>query len=367
MSGLLKNGKSLKIALLVGKIKNAGDYLIAERTKQLLKSVYPECEVNEYIRVYRLEPQLSGLNSNDIAVIAGGPALLSGNNPLLALEDLSQITIPIFALGVGWFGADTKPDILYRYELSGANLELFKRIATDTKTICCRDMASINILRNSGLECGALTGCPAWYDLEKVQSLKVNKRLSRKTGKVCISDPANPGNMGKLLEVVQYVHKFIAPEEIVVVFHRGIASNVESYQIVLKYLEENQIAYFDIANDWVGFKQYDDADLHIGFRVHAHLYNLSKRNISVLISEDGRGLAVNETLGLPIIRPYNNLVINEGRFMSAPNEYLVYQLDDVIKNMIDTNYYELERAFETMNHYYQNMTKHISTMKDFVR
>lgn len=228
-------------------------------------------------------------------------------------------------------------------------------------------MASINILRNSGLECGALTGCPAWYDLEKVQSLKVNKRLSRKTGKVCISDPANPGNMGKLLEVVQYVHKFIAPEEIVVVFHRGIASNVESYQIVLKYLEENQIAYFDIANDWVGFKQYDDADLHIGFRVHAHLYNLSKRNISVLISEDGRGLAVNETLGLPIIRPYNNLVINEGRFMAAPNEYLVYQLDDVIKNMIDTNYYELERAFKTMNHYYQNMTKHISTMKDFVR
>ena len=203
MSGLLKNGKSLKIALLVGKIKNAGDYLIAERTKQLLKSVYPECEVNEYIRVYR--------------------------------------------------------------------------------------------------------------------------------------------------------------------FHRGIASNVESYQIVLKYLEDNQIAYFDIANDWVGFKQYDDADLHIGFRVHAHLYNLSKRNISVLISEDGRGLAVNETLGLPIIRPYNNLVINEGRFMAAPNEYLVYQLDDVIKNMIDTNYYELERAFETMNHYYQNMTKHISTMKDFVR
>lgn len=133
MSGLLKNGKSLKIALLVGKIKNAGDYLIAERTKQLLKSVYPECEVNEYIRVYRLEPQLSSLNSNDIAVIAGGPALLSGNNSLLALEDLSQITIPIFALGVGWFGADTKPDILYRYELSGANLELFKRIATDTK------------------------------------------------------------------------------------------------------------------------------------------------------------------------------------------------------------------------------------------
>lgn len=366
MKELLEQGKVLKIALLIGKIKNAGDFLIAERIKQLLKLVYPECEINEYIRVYRLEPHLASLNSNDIAVVAGGPALLSGDNPLLCIDDISRITIPICALGVGWFGTDTKPDILYRYELTGVNLELFKRIAADTKLIGCRDMASVNILRNSGLECGMLTGCPAWYDLEKVQVTSVNKKLSGKIGKVCISDPANPGNIGKLLEVVQYVQKFIAPKEIVVLFHRGIASDMESYRILIQYLEENQITYFDIAHDWVGFKHYDDADLHIGFRVHAHLYNLSKRNISVLISEDGRGAAANETLGLPVVRSYGDVIQKDGRITATHNEYLVYQLDDVLKNTIDTNYYELERAFETMNHYYQKMIEHITMIKDFI-
>lgn len=53
----------------------------------------------------------------------------------------------------------------------------------------------------------------------------------------------------------------------------------------------------DISGSADGFLIYDNCDLHVGFRVHAHIYNLSKRNKTLLLNEDFRGFAVNETLG----------------------------------------------------------------------
>lgn len=40
----------MKFSLLSGAYKNAGDFLIENRTKQLLNYVYPNCEINTYFR-----------------------------------------------------------------------------------------------------------------------------------------------------------------------------------------------------------------------------------------------------------------------------------------------------------------------------
>jgi hypothetical protein len=53
----------------------------------------------------------------------------------------------------------------------------------------------------------------------------------------------------------------------------------------------------DAAFDLQRIDFYKEADLHVGYRVHAHLAFLSYRRPSLLICEDGRGLGQAETLG----------------------------------------------------------------------
>ena len=43
---------------------------------------------------------------------------------------------------------------------------------------------------------------------------------------------------------------------------------------------------------------YDEAEIHVGYRLHAHLYFLSHRKPSFLLEEDGRGRGASEALGL---------------------------------------------------------------------
>ena len=47
---------------------------------------------------------------------------------------------------------------------------------------------------------------------------------------------------------------------------------------------------------------YLNCDLHIGYRVHAHLFCLSQRIPSILVSEDYRGVGQNLSLGMPDLR-----------------------------------------------------------------
>ena len=42
---------------------------------------------------------------------------------------------------------------------------------------------------------------------------------------------------------------------------------------------------------------YNQVDLHIGYRVHAHIYMSSINKLSILISEDGRGKAQRDAIG----------------------------------------------------------------------
>ena len=64
----------------------------------------------------------------------------------------------------------------------------------------------------------------------------------------------------------------------------------------------------------------NSADLHIGYRVHSHLYMLSQRKPTVLIAEDARGESQNSTLGL------QNL--NRDSSIEDINEYLSLIVDD---------------------------------------
>ena len=113
--------------------------------------------------------------------------------------------------------------------------------------------------------------------------------------------------------------------------------------------------------------------MHIGFRVHAHIYNLSKRNRTILLEEDGRGAGVNQALGLSNIHVYDDamqfkpMIIRriKNKIIPSVNEYL---RDEVIRNIERneyTNWLEYELAFKRMQFYYDQLCNHINKIKEW--
>jgi hypothetical protein len=372
----------IKIALLSGAIKNAGDYLIIERCKNLLTSIYPNCIITQFERLFSLENSLDDINKYDILIFGGGPGYIPNLYPahMPLVSDLNRIKVPMFVLGMGWFGEDGRSETLYNYSLTGATLDLFKRVERDTKFLGCRDWFSVNVLRNSGISGGYMTGCPAWYDLNYVNQTKVIRDPAQGLKKICISDPASLENFDLALQVAKYIHGNLPNTHIKFIFHRGDKTDQLTHvsagnkmQELRTGLEELGIECKNIAYGSEGFHEYDDCDLHIGFRVHAHIYNLSIRNISILIEEDGRGAGVNSALGLDNILAYEyginskssgtSLISNVGH---NPNQFLIYQLDDYINNLWNSNFLKINNAFNSMNYYYNQMTEHIKSIIEFV-
>ena len=354
----------MKIALLHGALINSGDFLIAQRSKELLKYVYPDAIITEYYRNQSIEPYLTEINNHNIMILAGGPGYVNEFYPTCAplMPDLSMIKIPIMFLGMGWWGPTNLPTVMYNYSFSGPMLDLLKRASNDTKCLTCRDYLTTSVIRNNGFDNVIMTGCPAWYHIPSESCTKYTKTSIAKAKKICISDCVNPCFYHTMIELIKYVKKFYINPDITLVIHRGMTNFTQD---ILNFLSENNIKHVDISGSAEGFKIYDDCDLHIGFRVHSHIYNLSKRNLSILIAEDSRGLGVNSALGLPNITAGIHTIQNNN-FSLLQNPCVNLLLEDYLFDLISNDYLQINRAYETMSKTFDKMIQQIQNIKNYI-
>jgi len=74
------------------------------------------------------------------------------------------------------------------------------------------------------------------------------------------------------------------PEADIVIAQHGVSQQIEAFankeDIHLAQIYKKRHNGLDI---------YDDADLHVGFRVHGHVSSLTRRIYSYLLEQDGRG------------------------------------------------------------------------------
>lgn len=365
----------MKISLLSGAVKNAGDYLIGERCKALMEFVYPNVMHHTYIRNFPLkQSEINEINRSDIVIVAGGPCyikdLYPGHMPLV--DDLAEIKVPIAAVGCGWNGRLTQDRDIWGYQFEKESVRLLDRISEDTEYLGCRDFYSLKILKTLGI-CGVMTGCPAWYNIKKVSD-----RLSLKEiKKIMISDPARNILFGnQSIAIVKYLCNRFPEATIEYVFHRGIAADKytdedsgTALQNIRNQLDELGIQWHDISYGSEGFLLYRDCDLHIGHRVHAHIYNLSERHCSILMEEDARGAGVNETLGLWGIKAYSEeMRCNQGKheIYKAPNKYVLQNLDSYLDFIFDDKGVIFNAAFSKMEHYFEKMLNHLSGLEKYI-
>lgn len=367
----------MDIALLTGAYVNAGDFLIEQRAEELLKHVIKDVNIYKYKRndVYKY---INDINDMKVAVFCGGPIYLKnlekyitplGGEVRYCARQYENIKVPFMIMGGGWYGKGSSNNLVFNYNFSEWSKLFFGNIDINGYGLGCRDLLTYNVLKSEGFKNIFMTGCPAWYSVKHVN---INKICDEVYNIITISDPANKEYYNIVNDLIDYIGKNFPKTKIKFVFHRGrIVSNKKYIKLFYEKIIEKGIELVNIENSAEGFKVYDNSDLHIGFRVHAHIYNLSIRHKSILIEEDGRGSGVNSVLGLVGIKAYNESIqvnekfINKFMYLSGKNinNNCIKEIDGYLNLLYSTDFQYMNNAFVLMQKYYKIMIRYLEQLK----
>lgn len=348
--------------VLSGAKKNAGDFLITARAIALLRHVHPDHEFTILPGWESLEPHIETLRGARAVIIPGGPGYQRSLYPDVykLLSPLSRIPVPIVPLGVGWKAFPGDDVSARHYAFTDAALEALWLMAERGPGLGCRDVQTLQILHRVGLP-GVLTGCPVWYDLKH---LNVARAAPEKLERIAYTPPQMPFYREQSLAVARFLRARFPQAMLFGAFHRGIDES--DGQISPGAVSHNGIIAreltglgFEIVNVSGGVEKldfYDGCDLHVGYRVHAHIFFASHRLPSVLLHEDGRGRAQTETLGTPGLdafsRPLWSRILAEASFRGRrpqavgiePAPDVVERLDGLLRGEQESGFARARRA-----------------------
>ncbi|WP_416147676.1 polysaccharide pyruvyl transferase family protein [Salipaludibacillus sp. HK11] len=354
-----KLNKKYYIAL-TGAKKNVGDFLITERAVALLEHHAPDYEF--IIRPHWNElDDIEFVNNSEGIIILGGPGFQMNMYPGVykLVKYLKDIKVPIHTLGAGWKGipGDRTTEKLYEFTVSAK--EMLDKMNETSAGMSCRDHQTERTLYNNGYKNVTMTGCPVWYDLDSIGK----KFIAPKEIKRIVYTPAQSEFFSvQSIQILEFLKSKYRDSEIIVSFHRGIGevdqytpkSDAENTLKIADAAKRIGVEVVDVSSDASRLSFYDECDLHIGYRVHAHIYFLSKRLPSILIHEDGRGNGVSDALKSPGIDAYstsniyskifgafnkNRRVLSIYRRLAFKiNDNITDDLNDVISDLEKTNY-----------------------------
>ena len=349
----------MKIALLDGAYKNAGDFLIRDRATALIRKCIPEADLL-CLKRNQIEKEIDAINDCEAIIFIGGPLVMQNVEDFVPLNVcVNKITKPMMLLGVGWYGNSGTESAINHYNFHESTFVFLNKISSCGFGIGCRDLYTYKVLRRAGITNVMVTGCPAWFDLDYIDSINLNGR-DDSVHMIGVSDPALPQNDHLAHLLLLYLKDKYPEAQIKFIMHRdgrsnNIIGNIKDIEVI------------DISGKADGFSVYDNFDLHIGFRVHAHIYNLSHRKKSILIEEDGRGAGVNEILGLLPLKAYDERFRSQNKLIEKvfrntslqQNKHAIEDIDLVIDSYEKTSYQYLLNAFMLQKSYYELMVAFI--------
>jgi hypothetical protein len=275
--------------LLRRALRNAGDFLIFERAKFLIESVRPDASIDAADAWRPLSEQIASeeLGRYRAMIIAGGPGYATGLVRTYPLGPLDQLP-PLVLLALGSFVVPGTPEQLGGFRFDNADREFLDQILTRSSMLGARDPVTARLLRANGYDRVLMTGDPAWYDLGR---LFLDPIVPSRIGNVAFTPPANPAYFQQAVDLFERFASDRPDCSFTIVHHRGVQVPFE------RLAQRHGWLTREISGSAEGFAAYDEVDLHLGYRVHAHLYATSRGVLSYLIAEDSRGVGAIEGLG----------------------------------------------------------------------
>jgi len=343
--------------ILTGSKNNAGDYLIKFRAKQLFAKLRPDRSIIDMNGWETMsQTNLDIVNDSKALILMGGPALVEDMVPRVygLAEVLDKIKVPIIMMGIGWKSQKGNWENTYNYKLNPKSYELVKKVNDSGYLSSVRDYHTLNALRFNGFDNILMTGCPAYYDQNHINTEFTPNEIKKVAFSLGVSFIESPSMFKLMKENILACKKMFFDKEFEVVFHHSLnrekfssayksaSHHVKAHNKFADWLEENNIKYSDISGSAENLMNYySNVDLHIGYRVHAHIFMNSIARKSILISEDGRAKGVKGAIGGVVLDGYfnfkdgfvskvfNRLLSSYDRFESNP--YLTKELLKEIK------------------------------------
>jgi hypothetical protein len=279
----------LELLLLHRALANAGDFLIFERARRLIAAVYPDAILHRADAWRPLADQLSAdeLRRFRAIVICGGPGYAVHMRRLYPLGDLGSLP-PVVPLALGSNISPGTRSQIDSFRFDAETRAFLGAILERAPQLGARDHLTRGMLIANGLAPVLMTGDPAWYHLDQIDEPIRRPSIFRS---IAFTPPANPAYAAQASRLFRAVAKAFPGVRPLVVFHRGIQP------AFARQAEQNGWQIVDIGGSVDGFSLYDDVDLHVGYRVHAHLYSTSIGTVSYLVAEDSRGIGAIQALG----------------------------------------------------------------------
>jgi hypothetical protein len=309
--------------LLTGGKNNAGDHLIKLRAKLLLQYFRPDREI---VDLNGWEPfsedTLNMVNHAEALILTGGPALQRYMVPnVYALcDNLEDITVPVLTMGIGWHSKLGSWESTHHYALNHKTKLLLDKIERSGYLSSVRDYHTLNVLSSDGKKSFLMTGCPALYDIDCVaDEIVIPNKINTIAFSLGVSLQDSKKMFQQMQDIVRMLSKNYPETDLKVVFHHSFGekylkahgANNKLYDAQKRYiawLDKENINYVDISGDEQKLiSYYRNVDLHIGYRVHAHIFMSSISKPSILLSEDGRGKALKDVLGGVVFDAYKSV------------------------------------------------------------
>lgn len=286
-------------AVLTGAKKNLGDFLIGDRATALLRHFLPDAELLPVASWKPLGDEIDGARA---LIILGGPGYQPGFYPGVypLRTPLDRLPCPVVPMGLGWKGIPGDAETEQSYTFSARSLEALRWIASRTPWLGCRDMPTLNVLGRHGLSNTLMTGCPVWYHLP---SLNQPMHLPARVERLVFTPPQVLEYFDQAIRVAEVLAAELPHAERICAFHRGLSDwHSEPDRLGNRRIADAVTALGfdvrDVSGSVENSRFYGSSDLHVGYRVHAHLQFVSERRPSLLLHEDGRGIGASGALEL---------------------------------------------------------------------
>ena len=316
---------------------NIGDFLQFNCVEKILENKF-KCKVYPI----HLKRSYDDINLDDYDIVVFYGSILSHDsypNELKLASDLDTIKQKFMSLGCGYYGlsdmvATATPDTLrFLYKLS------------EISAINCRGPFSEAFCTHNKIE-SKIFGDSTYQGINNVRRFKVND-----IKKIALSTPIQDYiSMNQFLGISDIIEKCLPNSEIVISSHQGPTIRSKSLKDIRPKFTEK---FFE--NDLASYiKFYDDMDLHIGFRLHAHLYCMARGIPSIIITTDSRGIDSPLTnIGNRIMYGNNNWLDHLEYFLrfSLSCDFVNYlKLDYEINNLRILQNSRIDELYDIYNH-----------------
>ena len=289
-----RDGKSLKTITVVSTYpktgsKNIGDELITESLVRAIRHVGGEVEIRVVSRMDDWSSVSKHIDTADhilFACLAIRPEMHRREYPWLHKGVESGVPLSAISAGTSLL-VDQRGEGLFS-GISKETMELLRRFNKGVTVLTTRGVLTQKFCEHHGLDKAIFTGDVAFYDPRFDQRIFEE---ARKVRNVVVSDPHRPDAylpvMDRLLELLPILFS----DARIAIAQHGVGSGC--HRLGAKHGIPVIEVFKDLKN---GLELYDQTDLHVGFRVHAHVSALKRRKYSYLLEQDGRGYEYGLTL-----------------------------------------------------------------------